>query len=201
MITLYNFARGARGVRLFWLCEEMGLAYRVETLTFPVNAAYRALHPLGSVPFLVDGEVEMSESIAIMLYLAEKYGPTPLLPGKDDPALPRVLQMTMFGEATIGAPMNALLGAKFVAPEADKRNWSVRMIEGRLTEAVAHVDALLGDAEFLAGGRLTLADISVSTALGMWRGALGKTLSPRLAAYQDRLHALASHERAMVQAG
>lgn len=200
MITIYNFARGARGVRLFWQCEEMGIPYQVEALTFPVNASYRELHPLGSVPLLVDGDVKISESIAIMLYLAQKYGPTPLLPHKDDPALPRVLQMTLFGEATLGAPMNTLLSAKFGAPEADKRNWSVRMQEGRLTDAVEYVDAALGDNAFLVGGGLTLADISVSTSLGLWRGALGKTLSPKLSAYQDRLHTLASHQRATARA-
>ncbi len=79
MITVYNFARGARGLRVIWQCEEMGLAYRVETVTYPTPASYRALNPLGSVPYLEDddGGVGMSESVAMMLYLADRYGPTP----------------------------------------------------------------------------------------------------------------------------
>jgi glutathione S-transferase len=95
-----------------WQCEETGLPYRFETVSFPPSAAYRALNPLGSVPFLQDDAgVAINESIAMMLYLAQKYGPTPLLPGKDDPTLGRVLQMTVFGEAAIGAEMNSLLAA------------------------------------------------------------------------------------------
>ena len=35
-------------------CEEMGLPYRFETVSFPPSAAYLALNPLGSVPFLED---------------------------------------------------------------------------------------------------------------------------------------------------
>ena len=73
MIRIHDFARGARGLRVVWQCEEMGLPYRFETVSFPPSAAYRALNPLGSVPFLQDGSgVAIHESIAMMLYLAQK---------------------------------------------------------------------------------------------------------------------------------
>src|SRR5262245_62991859 len=108
MIRIYNFARGARGLRVYWQCEEMALPYQVETVSFPTSAAYRARNPLGTVPFLEDeGGVAINESVAMMLYLAQKYGPTPLLPGKDDPILARVLQMTVFAEATLGGSHEA----------------------------------------------------------------------------------------------
>ena len=54
MIRIHDFARGARGLRVVWQCEEMGLPYRFETVSFPPSAAYLALNPLGSVPFLED---------------------------------------------------------------------------------------------------------------------------------------------------
>src|SRR5580765_1592331 len=99
MIRIYNFAHGARGLRAMWLCEEMGLDYAVETVSFPTGEVYRLLNPLRTVPFLEDeGSVAINESVAIMLYLAERYGPTPLLPAGSDPALARVLQLTVFGE-------------------------------------------------------------------------------------------------------
>ncbi|WP_232537524.1 hypothetical protein [Cystobacter fuscus] len=43
MIKIYNFPRGARGLRVMWLCEEMGLPYQVEKVSFPTSDAYRAL--------------------------------------------------------------------------------------------------------------------------------------------------------------
>ncbi|MFS8067143.1 MAG: glutathione S-transferase family protein [Byssovorax sp.] len=197
MIRIHNFARGARGLRAIWQCEEMGLPYQVETVSFPPSDAYRALNPLGTVPFLEDeGGVAMGESVAIMLYLAQKYGPTPLLPGKDDPSFARVLQMTVFGEATIGAGINLLLGAHFVAPEADKRNWSVLSQEMRIAVALRYVADMIGTNPFLAGESLTLADISVSSALGIWRGALGHVLSDQLSAYQKRIAARPAYQRA-----
>jgi glutathione S-transferase len=197
MIRVYNFARGARGLRVIWQCEEMGLPYRLETVSFPTSEAYRARNPLGTVPFLEDeGGVAIGESVAMMLYLAQKYGPTPLLPGKDDPTLARVLQMAVFGEATIGAELNPLLAAHFVAPEADKRNWSVRTQEARVKHAINYVADMLGADPFLAGADFTLADISVSTALSMWRGALGQALPDTLAAYQERMAARPAYLRA-----
>jgi glutathione S-transferase len=197
MIRIHNFARGGRGLRVIWQCEEMGLPYRLEIVSFPTSEAYRALNPLGTVPFLEDaGGVAINESVAMMLYLAQKYGPTPLLPATDDQSLARVLQMTVFGEATVAAALNPLLAAHFVAPEADKRNWSVRGQEGRVKQAVGYIAEMLGSNPFLAGSDLTLADISVSTALGIWRGALDGALPDKLVAYQERMAARPAYRRA-----
>ena len=200
MIKIHNFARGVRGLRAMWQCEEMSLPYQVEIVSFPPSEAYRALNPLGSVPFLEDaGGVAINEFVAMMLYLAQRYGPTPLLPSKDDPMLARVMQMTVFGEATMGAGMNPLMAARFGAPEADKQNWSVRVQEKRLEGVIHYVAEILGNNPFLAGNDLTLADISVSTALGMWVGALDRTLPAELVAYRERLAQRSAYQQARVK--
>jgi len=108
-----------------------------------------------------------------------------------------VLQMAVFGEAAIGAEMNSLLAAHFAAPEADKRNWSVRTQEARLERAIAYAADMLGDGPCLAGADVTLADISVSCALGIWKGALGKPLPDKLVAYRERLAARPAYQRAL----
>ena len=197
MITIYNFPGGARGVRLFWVCEEMGLPYRAEAVTFPPSAEYKALNPMGSVPFLTDDHgAAINESVAMMLYVAERYGPTPLLPAKTDPAFARVIQMTVFGETTMGAYMNPLMMAKFAAPEGQKVNWLTGALEGRLGDALSFVAGVLGPNEYLAGGTFTLADISVSTAFDMWTGALGKAVPQALTAWQARVKGRPAYTRA-----
>jgi glutathione S-transferase len=194
MIKIHHAPR-TRGLRVVWLCEEMNLPYEVCPVSFPPNDAYRALNPIGAIPFLEDDGVGINESAAMLLYLAQKYGPTPLLPGKDSPALARVLQFTVFGEATIGMWLNQMMLASFRAPEADKNNWSVRTAEERAAQAIDYTGATLGSAPFLAGDAFTIADISVSYALGIWT-MLGKTLPGNLSAYQDRTHARPAYVRA-----
>ncbi len=196
MIRIHNFPRGARGVRLFWVCEEMGLPYETSPVTFPPSEAYLALNPLGSVPFLEDEGVAINESVAMMLYIAQRHGPTPLLPASDDPALAAVLQLTVFSEASLGGEMNPLMAAHFAAPAEHKQNWSVRMMQGRAEQFVAFVADKLGDQEFLVGDSLTLADIALCTGLGIWKGALNGEIPDRLVAWRDRLAERPAYQRA-----
>jgi glutathione S-transferase len=72
VIKIYDFPHGARGLRVAWLCEEMGLAHTFVPVSFPSDSNYRELNPFGTVPFLQDGKVSMSESVAMMFYIAAR---------------------------------------------------------------------------------------------------------------------------------
>jgi glutathione S-transferase len=96
--------------------------------------------------------------------------------------------------------MNPLLAARFGAPEAHKRNWSVRGLEQRVERALDHVARLSARGGYLVGGDITLADISVSSALAMWRGGLGQQVPEPLSAWLDRLHARPAYQRAWARA-
>jgi glutathione S-transferase len=196
MIRIYNFPGGARGIRAFWICEEIGQPYEAVDVAFPPSQEYRKLNPLGSVPFLEDGDVAINESVAIMLYLAQRYGPTPLLPAADHPAFARVLQLTVFGEASLASGMNPLLAAHFGAPSAEKRTWSVRTQEARVEQFVNYAAQQLGRSRYLVGDDLTLADVSVVTALAIWRNALAKTIPEPLADYTARMMEREGYQRA-----
>ena len=76
MIELFHCV-AARSFRPLWLLEELGLPYRLHVLPFSPRVHQRSfldINPLGTVPFLVDGETRMSESAAMCEYLAAKYG-------------------------------------------------------------------------------------------------------------------------------
>ena len=197
MIVVHDFPGGARGLRVAWLCEEMGLACAIAPVGFPPDDAYRTLNPIGTVPFLQDGDAEMSESIAMLLYVAQKYGPTDALPPVADARYARVLQFTVLGEASLSSPMAPLLAERYGAPTDQKRNWSVVGIENRLKRTVEHLGHELGDREFFAGRSLTLADISIETALRIWTRGLGHELPPSLRDYCARLEARPACQRAL----
>lgn len=198
MLKIHHLPR-ARGLRVVWLCEEMGAPYEIAPLSFPVSDAYRALNPMGTAPFLEDeGGVAMNESVAMLLYIAQKYGPTPLLPPPSDPAFARVLHMTVFGEATLGAYGNVVMGARFFAPSEHKENWSAGHARERMLAAFGYTAQLLGEAPYLAGEAFTIADISVGYAIGVARAMMNmeREMAPALLAYHDRLTARPAFQRA-----
>ncbi|MDE2331937.1 MAG: glutathione S-transferase family protein [Bradyrhizobium sp.] len=198
MIVIQDFPHGARGLRVAWLCEEMGLPYAMKPVGFPTDSAYRSLNLFGTVPFLQDGDVSMAESIAMLFYVAYKYGPTDLLPSSGDSRHARVLQFTLFGEATLASPMSPLLAERFSAPNNAKRNWSVVGIESRLKSDMERLSDQLGDREFLVGDSLTLADISVVTALRIWMRGLSQDVPAGLRRYCEQIGERPAFKRALM---
>ena len=175
----------------------MGLAQTFVRVSFPPDRSYRALNPFGTVPFLQDGNVSMSESVAMMFYIAQKYGPTDTLPPAGDERFAKVLQFALLGEASLSSLMTPLLAVRFGAPNDQKRNWSAVGIESRLKGTVDRLRDELDDREFFVGSCLTLADISVATALRIWNRGVGQDLPLTLQAYCDRLQERPACKRAM----
>ena len=111
MITLYH-CDGARSFRPLWMLEELGLPYELKMLPFPPRVfakEYLALNPLGTIPFMVDGETKMTESSGICHYIGTRYGPTPLIVGPDEPAYGAFLNWMYFSDATLTFPQTLVL--------------------------------------------------------------------------------------------
>jgi glutathione S-transferase len=182
MITIHNFQHGARGVRIAWLCEEMGLAYEPVVHAFPTSADYRAKYPLGSVPFIEDPDhgVGMGESVAILLHLATTYGPTSLAP-QEPTARARMLEIAVMSEASFGGWLNMLLTDRYAAPPEQKGGWLTGMGEAQVKRMLDHLATRKGDSPYLAGREFTLADIAVATSLAMWEHALSRAVPESLA--------------------
>jgi glutathione S-transferase len=82
MITLYGQSR-SRASRTLWMLEEIGIAYRHEPIrpyTESRTTEYLRINPNGRIPALDDDGFILWESLAINLYLAERYGAAPLWP-------------------------------------------------------------------------------------------------------------------------
>ena len=65
-----------------------------------------------------------------------------------------------------------------------------------MTDALGYAESLL-EGDYFVGESLTLADIALSTALGMWDGALGKPIPPKLAAHRARMAARPAYAKAL----
>ncbi len=135
----------------------------------------------------------MGESVGMMVYLAQRYGPTSLLPS--DPAdMARTLQLVVFSEAALGGLMNPLMATKFAAPDEQKSSWTQGFCQARVGDGLDYAVSLLDDREYFVGDDLTLADIAITTTLGMWRGALDQVIPGPLAAHRERMAARPAYQ-------
>src|SRR6478735_7914497 len=199
MITLYH-CEAARSFRPLWMLEELSLTYELKMLPFPPRVLakdYLALNPLGTIPFMKDGETRMTESAGICHYLATKYGPTPLVVGLDEPAYGAFLNWMYFSDATLTFPQTLVLRYGQLEPE-ERRNPQVvadyaKWFLGRLRA----VEAATANAETLCAGRFTAADIVIGYALRLADNiGLAKDFGPNVAAYWNRLQQREAYQRA-----
>ena len=190
VITLYH-CTAARSFRPLWALEELEIPYELKMLPFPPRVFardYLAVNPLGTIPLLIDGETRMTESAAILQYLATRHGPTPLAVAVDEGDYGAYLNWLHFGEATLTFPQALVLRYSKLEPET-RRNPQVatdytKWFFGRLRV----VEAAVAGSETLCAGRFTVADISVGYALLVAdRIGLAKDFGPAVAAYWRRL--------------
>ena len=109
MVTVYH-AKNTRSIRVLWTLEELGVKADIKTLPFPprkLQPDYLAVNVTGTVPTLIDGEVRLTESMAICEYLAAKHNSTLLVP-PSDPARIQFLQWVWYGESTLMTPLSRM---------------------------------------------------------------------------------------------
>lgn len=203
MLTLHHCA-DARSFRALWALEELGVPYDLKLLPFPPRVRapeYLAENPLGTIPLLVDGATRMTESSAIVQYLAVKHG-GPLLVTPDDPAYGAWLNWLHLGEATLTFPQTLVLRYTRLEPK-ERRNPQVAEDYGRWFMArLRAVDAALQTADHLCAGRFTAADISVGYALLLAQTlGLHERFSPAVAGYWARLQERDGFKRAKAAQG
>ena len=197
MLKIFHAPR-TRSHRIVWLCEEMGVPYEISEVKFGgPSPELLAVNPLKSLPALQDGDVTMIESIAMMLYIMGRYGPTDLQLQPSDPDYARYLQFLLFGEAGLAMYGNPLVATKFYAPEDKRVNWTSDYLKATFGKRLNYVESHFGNSSYLIGDRFTAADISIGYTLGMAGFAADFELPPKLQAYHDRLKVRPAYQRAV----
>ncbi|HEY1551920.1 MAG TPA: glutathione S-transferase family protein [Kofleriaceae bacterium] len=192
MITITAFAwvpppiQGwVRDYRVRWALEEAGLPYQVKPITFAdqATAEYRAMQPFGQVPALIDGDIELFESGAIVLHIADR-----------SPALmPEAASDRARVTAWIFAALNSL--EPFVlAYSMTKGEAAWEQIASKRLRSLADV---LRDREFLVGNRFTAADLMVASVLRINSGTEIIEREPVVTAFVARCTARPSFQKAI----
>jgi len=170
MLKLYGFARvnkfargNTRDLRVLWALEEIGLPYEIVGMDHPNHdldsAAYRALNPFGQIPVIDDDGVVVTESGAILLYLARKTGK--LMP-RDLAGEAQVLRWSFAALNSIEVPV---LTRMFVNWNDGKGTKPSEALEGWAKLRLGQLDGWLANREFVATDDFTVADILMTHVL------------------------------------
>lgn len=199
MIKVYH-APATRSARVLWVLEELGVPYETVSLTYPPRVhhpEYQDVNPINTIPTMVDGQVHLTESLAICEYLARTYGPKGLIPEAADPLFPQYLQFFHYGEATLAPPLGVMVRYSFREPPERRLPQAVDDARETFVERLEPVRRAIANRPFLAGETLTLADVSVGYALALAeRLRIGDQFGPEVQSYLDRLKALPARQRA-----
>ena len=145
-----------RDLRLRWACEEAGLPYAIRTVAFNDRETnHLAQQPFGQVPFLQDGKLQLFESGDGLLHLARKS--ENLMP-RDPAGEAAAIQWTI---AALNSIEMATVPWWFLKISGDKDN----KLTGWVGKRLEHMERVLGEQEWLAGGRFTVADLLMADVL------------------------------------
>jgi glutathione S-transferase len=201
-LTLYAFgkvnpmARGhTRDLRVLWALEEMQLPFKLVGLDHPARDlstdAYRRLSPFEQIPAIDDGGVVISESAAILVYLARQCGR--LMP-TDAAGEAQVLRWCFAAMNTVEPPLQSLLVLNWTSPGDGGKHREFLM--GWVQRVLGNLGRWLAGREFVATDEFTVADILLAHVLksGIHDPTL---LAPHAAvvAYRDRCLARPAWQR------
>ncbi len=200
MLTIHHLGV-SQSERILWLCEELGIPYEMtrherDPVTMLSPPALKALHPLGAAPVIVDGDLVLAESGAIVEYLIAKHGGGRLALGPSHPAFADYLYWFHFANGNLQSVMARNMLLRRLDLPAD--NPLLLATLGRLDRVLGLVEARLGTVDYLAG-EFTAADIMTVFSLTTMRVFMPVDLSPypHIRAYLQRIGAREAYRRAM----
>jgi glutathione S-transferase len=198
-MKLYHSSRTRSG-RARWALEELGVAHEVSRISFATGdhkkPEYLAIHPHGSVPALVDGDLTLTESSAIVLHLADKYSEKNLAPALGTNERAAYYRWIVYVPATLDPALETITMHTMFLP-ADKRSPAAVDAAKAKWENIAKVlEAAVDGRTYIVGDSFSAADIILGSALG-WAQVL-RILDghPKLEAYLQNLQQRPGYQKA-----
>ncbi len=160
----------SRALRAVWGIEEVGIDY----LHIPTNYAaeskaadFLAVNPNGRIPALIDGDLQLFESMAINLYLAKRYG-TSLYPANPaDEA--RAWQWSVWAISEIEPLQMQIVIQMLFTPEEKKNPKVIPGATKGLQRPLKVLDAALAGRDWLVGDAFSVADLNVASVMHLMK--------------------------------
>jgi glutathione S-transferase len=190
-MKLYEFGP-TRSIRVRWTLQELGVDFEPVRVNLVAGDHQRPeflkINPAGKIPVLVDGDLVLTESVAIVLYLAEKYANKGLLPVNLDERA-QVNRWLLFAATELEQPLWRISRHTLLYPEAQRLRADVIIASREFKDMATVLEKHMQGREYVVGDRVTVADFVLAYTLD-W-GNEDKLLGecPQLLAYMKRMYA------------
>ena len=190
-MKLYEFGP-TRSIRVRWTLQELGVDFEAITVNLIAGEHRRpdflAINPAGKLPVLADGDFVLTESVAIVLYLAEKYADQGLLPS-DLRQRAEAYRWLLFAATELEQPLWRISRHTSLYPQDKRLPAEVPLARQDFCDMASVLETHLAGRSFVAGDRASVADF-VTAYTPDWAGEaqlLG--VFPELRAYLERMYA------------
>jgi glutathione S-transferase len=200
MLKIYATPLSANGRKVLAVCRQLELNPEIHEVNVyrgeGRNPAYLAINPSGKVPTLVDGELILSESNAILLYLAEAHGGNQLW-SSDAKQRGRIAQWLFWESAhwqpTLIGFLSAVVGHRLLPERIPRPQHTPDWSDAGVQRILETLESALGTAAFLMGSQATIADFSVAGMTTYFKAAAFPFQRfPKISGWYARIEALES---------
>lgn len=181
-----------RSLRALWALRELDADFEFVPVNLMAGEHRRPdflrLNPAAKLPVLVDGDLVLTESAAIVMYLADKYRDKGLMPaGLQERA--QAYRWSLFAVTELEQPLWRIARHSFVYPEEKRIPADIPLAQEEFLAMAAILDRHLDGREFIVGDRISFADCVTAYVLD-WGDRNGLVEGhPNLKAYLERMYA------------
>jgi glutathione S-transferase len=190
-MKLYEFGP-TRSIRVRWMLQELGVDFDAVSVNLPrrehCSPDFLELNPAAKVPVLIDGDLVLNESVAIVLYLAEKYPDRGFLP-TDLKLRADFYRWILFAVTELEQPWWRIAKHTQLYPEQDRLPAEVALARRDFLPMAAVLEEHMRGRDYVVGDRVTAADFLVAYTLDVadHMQLLGEC--PTLRSYIKRMYA------------
>ncbi len=199
MYVLYHFPYSQHARRVVSLLEAAAIPYELRHVNMAegehLSAAYLAVNPNHQVPTLIDGDLKIHESNAILRYLCQKHGLNDWYPA-DLKRRARVDQWLDWNQCRLSPAVIDVVRNKVFLGDAGDRD-AIARGEAKLRELGLILEAGLGAEEYLTGPGPTIADLSVASNIFQLSLADAVPAGERIARWYQRIAALEAFRKSL----
>ncbi|WP_083222377.1 glutathione S-transferase family protein [Ensifer sp. LC163] len=190
MMKLYGFGP-TRSLRARWALHELDAEFEFIPVSLLAgenrHPDFLRLNPAGKVPVLVDGDLVLTESAAIVMYLAEKYGAKGLMPA-DLTQRAQAYRWSLFAVTELEQPLWRIAKHTFLYPEDKRLPEDIALAKEEFVAMAQVLERHMDGRAFIVGDSMSIADCVTAYVMD-WGNEVGLIDGcPNLKAYLERMY-------------